>query len=376
MYRILRGTRRRQTALGGGGGGGRGFRSEAALDAIRCFIERGRETGGLNVALYNYPSFSGAYAALFASLFHSKLHLPFLPLPFSSVHPFKVEDFKLAGVKTCYLLDFVGPKDFSFELAHFFPCVIAFDHRQSTITRLSKMREKRSSNLDLQVDTTRSSARATFDYFSTKLHGNGGSQRLLDTEELERVTYLLRYLEDSDLCQWKLPDIKYFNAGIRDLRAKLNCIVNPHLFDQLLEIDTSALIAKGRSILISRQNEAGTLVKNPFRLCLGRGLYGECLAVRSDGHSNLSHEISLELSRRSSAAGLRSSLINRPIGAAVFMQRGIVKVCLRSFDSMTDTSEIAKVYGGGGKPSSSSFTLRMDDYNLWTSVNVPDTYDR
>lgn len=28
-------------------------------------------------------------------------------------------------------------------------------------------------------------------------------------------------------------------------------------------------------------------------------------AVRSDGHSNLSHEISLELSRRSSAAGLR-----------------------------------------------------------------------
>lgn len=54
----------------------------------------------------------------------------------------------------------------------FLHSVIAFDHRQSTITRISKMREKRSSNLDLQVDTTRSSARATFDYFSTKLHGN------------------------------------------------------------------------------------------------------------------------------------------------------------------------------------------------------------
>ncbi|KAF3330555.1 hypothetical protein FCM35_KLT03909 [Carex littledalei] len=362
MYRILGGTRRRQTPLGGG----RGFRSEAALDAIRCFVERGRETGGLNVALYNYPSFSGAYAALFASLFHAKLHLPFLPLPFSSVHPFKVEDFKLADVRTCYLLDFIGPKDFSFELSQFIPCVIAFDHRQSTITRISKMREKLSSNVDLQVDTTRSSARATFDYFSTKLLVNGGSQRLLNTEDLERVTFLLRYLEDSDLCQWKLPDIKYFNAGIKDLRAKLNCIVNPHLFYQLLEIDTSALIAKGRSILISRQNEAGTLVKNAFKIRLGRGLYGECLAVRSDGNSNLSHEISLELSRRSSAAGLR------PIGAAVFMQRGIIKVCLRSFDNTADTSEIAKVYGGGGKPSSSSFTLRMDEYNLWTA-NVPES---
>ncbi|KAF8641944.1 hypothetical protein HU200_067658 [Digitaria exilis] len=43
---------------------------------------------------------------------------------------------------------------------------------------------------------------------------------------------------------------------------------------------------------------------------------------------------------------------HRPIGAVVFMQRGILKA-----------------YGGGGKPSSSSFALRMDEFNTWTSVN-------
>ncbi|KAJ4819402.1 N utilization substance protein B [Rhynchospora pubera] len=368
MYRILVGIRRRrrgQAAVGGG----KGFRSEAALDAIRCFVEKGREQGDqLHVALYNYPSISGAYAALFASLFHSKLRLPFLPLPFSSFHPFKGEDFKLADVKTCYLLDFIGPKDFSLELSKFIPRVIAFDHHQRTAIRISKMKEKLPSNLDLQVDSTRCSARAAFDYFSAELIGNGDSQGLLNLGELERVKYFLRYIEDSDLCHRKLHDIKYFNAGIKDLHAKLNCIVNPHLFDQLLEIDASSLIAKGRSVLVSRENAANTFIKNPFKIHLGRGLYGECLAVRSDGNSNLSHEISLELSRRSSASGLR------PIGAAVFMQRGNVKVCLRSFDNMTDTSEIARVYGGGGKPSSSSFTLRMDEYNLWTSVNVPDSF--
>uniref|UniRef100_A0A804MSE9 Uncharacterized protein n=1 Tax=Zea mays TaxID=4577 RepID=A0A804MSE9_MAIZE len=83
--------------------------------------------------------------------------------------------------------------------------------------------------------------------------------------------------------------------------------------------------------------------------------------ARADGQTQLSHEIALELSQRSAAAGLR------PIGAVVFMQRGVLKVCLRTTDSTVNTSEIAKAYGGGGKRSSSSFTLRMDEFNIWTS---------
>lgn len=34
----------------------------------------------------------------------------------------------------------------------------------------------------------------------------------------------------------------------------------------------------------------------------------------------------------------------RPIGAVVYMQRNNLKMCLRSTDSATDTSEIAKVW--------------------------------
>jgi hypothetical protein len=44
---------------------------------------------------------------------------------------------------------------------------------------------------------------------------------------------MLRYIEDCDLSQWKLPDIKFFIAGIKDLHSKLNYVVNPHLFDQV-----------------------------------------------------------------------------------------------------------------------------------------------
>lgn len=60
----------------------------------------------------------------------------------------------------------------------------------------------------------------------------------------------------------------------------------------------------------------------------------------------------------------------KPIGAVVYMLRNDLKMCLRSIDSATDTSEVAKAYGGGGSPSSSSFIIRMDEYNQWLSVNA------
>nr|CAB3489205.1 unnamed protein product [Digitaria exilis] len=170
----------------------RAFRSEAALEAIHSHSlpskaaatlsssDADDQAGPASLALYNYPTFAGAYAALAARLFHQRVRRRLLVLPFSSVEPFRAEDFEGAGFQTCYLLDFIGPKKFAFELSKFVP---------------------------------------------------------------------------------------------------------------------------------------------------------------------------------------------RPIGAVVFMQRGILKVCLRTTDSTTNTAEIAKAYGGGGKPSSSSFALRMDEFNTWTSVN-------
>ena len=88
------------------------------------------------------------------------------------------------------------------------------------------------------------------------------------------------------------------------------------------------------------------------------------------------------------------------------MQQNNLKMCLKSTDCAIDTFEVAKVcintkqswfflfiylllnvgylrlivskfslhinvkaYGGGGSPSSSSFIIRMDEYNQWISVN-------
>ncbi|PVH33656.1 hypothetical protein PAHAL_8G040500 [Panicum hallii] len=354
----------------------RAFRSEAALEAIRWHSLQSRagapssgagdEAGPASLAIYNYPTFAGAYGALAARRFHQRVRRRLLVLPFSSVEPFRAGDFEDAGFQTCYLLDFIGPKKFAFELSQCVPSVIAFDHRQSTLARIPKLGQC-PSNVELHIDTSKSSVRSVFDYFSKKLAGTKYESRICENlfglEDEERVSNILEYIEDADLRRWQLPNTKEFQTALRDERAKLNCVTNPHVFEQLLQLDVGDLLTRGKSVAHDRVQAAGEFIQMPFKIQLGRGLYGECLAIRADGNSKLSHEIGLELSRRSAAAGLR------PIGAVVFMQRGILKVCLRTTDSTTNTANIAKAYGGGGKPSSSSFALRMDEFNTWTSVN-------
>ncbi|KAB1993770.1 hypothetical protein ES319_D13G053800v1 [Gossypium barbadense] len=296
----------------------RTFRSNAALEAIATAAEEKVRT----VALYNYPSFSGAISALFAHLYHSRLNLPCLILPSSSVEPLRVEDFCVEGegLDTCYLLDFIGPKGFASKLSQQAMCeVIAFDHRKPALTQIDCCGDPR---VTFNVNLAKSSSAAVYEYFSNKLVSmmfpDVGAANLLNSEDQVRLEKVLKYIEDADLRRWSLPEIKAFTIGLSEWRSKLNCITNPYMYEQ---------------------------------------------GVRADGNSDLSDEIGKQLSLKSAKAGLR------PIGAVICynFRRKNLKMCLRSTDTATDTSEVAKAYGGGGCPSSSSFIIRMDEYNQWRS---------
>lgn len=339
----------------------REFRSDAALEAI----SKANEEKTPIAVLYNYPSFSGAFSALFAHLFHSRLNLPCLILPFSSVEPFRVEDFRIEGLERCYLLDFIGPRGFASTLSRQSNCqVICFDHRKSVLSRVQS-KEDCGEKVSFSVDVEKSSSTSVYEYFSKKiLDNNGGVEGLLKAEDQDRVEMVLKYIEDMDLRRRSLPDIRAFNVGIGEWRSKFNYVTNPYMFEELLEISPVDIIEKGNSYISSRWTAASKLMDKVFKVRLGQGVYGECLGVRADGNSHLSDEIGKELSVKSAAAGLR------PIGAVVYMLRNDLKMCLRSIDSATDTSEVAKAYGGGGSPSSSSFIIRMDEYNQWLSVNA------
>ncbi|KAG8368542.1 hypothetical protein BUALT_Bualt15G0056400 [Buddleja alternifolia] len=243
--------------------------------------------------------------------------------------------------------------------------VIGFDHRKSVLPRLSS-REVSDTNLTFHVNVEKSSSTAAYEYFSAQVLesrcDDDDTMSLLNHEDQERVEMILKYIEDGDLRKYNLPDIKAFNIGLREWRAKFNCITNSCMYQQLMEICSLDLITKGNKYLSYRDTDANKLVHKVFRVRLGRGFYGECPGVRADATPDLSDEIGKELSQRSAAAGLR------PIGAVIYMQRNNLKMCLRTTDSSTDTSEVAKAYGGGGSPSSSSFIIRMDEYNEWLSM--------
>ncbi|XP_009790408.1 uncharacterized protein LOC107780419 isoform X1 [Nicotiana tabacum] len=340
------------------------FRSQAAFKALA----KASEDKIPNLILYNYPSFSGAFAALFAHLYHSRLNLPYLVLPFSSVEPFRVEDLCIDGLQNCYFLDFVGPKGFAVELARRTSCqIVGFDHRKSALLELP-LNQSSDGSLAFHVNLEKSSSIAVYEHFSSRLSEVGSNKEgdavsLLNYTFQDQVKNVLKYIEDGDLCRWSLPDITAFGIGISQWRSKLNCITNPHMYEQLMGITTGDLIANGNSHISKRLAAAQKLLDKFFKIRLGRGLYGECLGIRADGNSDLSDEIGKELSKKSALAGLR------PIGAVIYLQRKNLKMCLRTVDAATDTSEVAKAYGGGGSPSSSSFIIRMDEYNQWLAVH-------
>ncbi|XP_041011698.1 uncharacterized protein LOC121255440 isoform X2 [Juglans microcarpa x Juglans regia] len=242
--------------------------------------------------------------------------------------------------------------------------IIGFDHRKSVLAQIPPA-EDHPDNLTFHIDFEKSSSRAVYDYFSDKLTDmkftNGLVASLLDPKDQDRVEIILKLIEDGDLRRWSLADIRAFNIGLREWRSRLNCITNPYVYEQLLELSSNDLITKGNSYISSLHTAAHKSLGNIFKVRLGRGLYGVCLGVKVDQNSNLIDEIGKQLSIKSAAAGLR------PIGAIVYMQRKNLKMCLRSTDIDIDTSEVAKAYGGGGSPSSSSFIIRMDEYNQWLS---------
>ncbi|KAJ8768933.1 hypothetical protein K2173_023928 [Erythroxylum novogranatense] len=344
------------------GDGAREFRSDPSLELMAS----AREEKTATLVLYIYPSFSGAFSALFAHLFHLRCRIPSLIMPFSSVEPLRVEDFRMRGLERCYLLDFLGSPGFASTISLQSKCeVIGFDHRKSTLKMFSSI-EDLPEKVKFFVDVERSSSNVVYEHFTSKLvnlkSGSRKADQLLDLKNRDSVEMVLKYIEDVDLRRWSLPDTRAFNVGLSEKRTTLNCITNPHFYGELLAMNAIDLISKGKSYISSREDGASKLLDKVFKVRLRRGFYGECLGVRADGHSYLSDEIGKQLSIKSSTAGLR------PIGAVVYWQRNNLKICLRTIDSATDTSEVAKAYGGGGSSSSSSFIIRMDEYNQWLSA--------
>ncbi|XP_047337549.1 pentatricopeptide repeat-containing protein At4g33990 isoform X2 [Impatiens glandulifera] len=129
---------------------------------------------------------------------------------------------------------------------------------------------------------------------------------------------------------------------------------------QLLEMNCIDLVSKGDSHINNHHNAAKQLLNKVFKIRLGRGNYGECLASRADGNSKFSDEMCQELSIRSVAAGLRllpSRKLKRFPGGSLIHQssRGL---CYSSMNSAQISSN-----GNGNKKNEIDFELLFNRCN-------------
>ncbi|KAJ8764411.1 hypothetical protein K2173_006151 [Erythroxylum novogranatense] len=158
-------------------------------------MEKTREEKNSTLVLYNYPSFSGAFSALFAHR---------------------------------VILDFLGSLGFTSAISRQSKCkVIGFDHRKSTLKMVSSI-EDLPEKVKVFVDVERSNCSVMYEHFTSKLVNlKSGS-----------VSYI-----------WSLPDITTFNVGLNEKRTMVNCFTNMHFYGELLAMNAIDLISKGKSYI-------------------------------------------------------------------------------------------------------------------------------
>ncbi|XP_054778594.1 uncharacterized protein LOC129286636 isoform X2 [Prosopis cineraria] len=314
--------------------------------------------------LYHYPCPDGAFAALAAHLYFKATSLPALFFPNTVYRPLRVEDLPLHEISDLYLLDFVGPLDLFRKSPPKLERSVILDHHKTALENLGS-ESLVDENVIKVIDMERSGATIAFDYFKEKLlssRADAKHQPVL--KQFEGVRKLYDYIEDGDLWRWKLQNSKAFSSGLKDLDIEFDARLNPSLFDQLLLLDVDSVISQGMVSLSRKQKLIDACLSRSYRIALGGGAYGSCLAINADAAlSELRSELGNQLACKSQNLKLRA------IGAVVYKvpelgNDNMLKISLRSLGN-EDTTPISQEFGGGGHRNASSFMLSSEQFEQW-----------
>ncbi|GAB2217254.1 hypothetical protein Droror1_Dr00000426 [Drosera rotundifolia] len=338
----------------------------ASISACRLILSMSMtDTTKKNVAvLYHYPCPDGAFAALAAHLYFSATSSPVMFFPNRVYDPVKTEHLPLDEIEEAYLLDFVGPSGFIQDLAAKVEQVVLLDHHKTALEMLSNEEEpSRIKNVIKVLDMDRSGATIAHDFFKQKLceliPGSGDEAILA---EFDRLRKLFEYIEDGDLWKWRLENSKAFNSGLKDIGIEFDVGVNPAVFDQLRSLELKSVISEGTASLAKKQKLIDEALDQAFKISLGRGEYGHCLAAYADSIPELRSDLGHQLACKSRSLDLLG------IGAVVYKvpelgNDEVLKVSLRSDDE--DTTAISQRFGGGGHRCASSFMLSLPEFETW-----------
>ncbi|KAL5721802.1 hypothetical protein ACHQM5_005400 [Ranunculus cassubicifolius] len=316
--------------------------------------------------LYHYPCPDGVFAALAAHLYFSATSQPVMFFPNTVYNPIKPEDLPIDDIQDVYLLDFVGPSGFVPKISSLVNSVIILDHHKTALEMFSTNTHI-GENVTKIIDIERSGATIAYDYFKKKYREEGFGSELVSMDKLVKVEQLYKYIEDGDLWRWALPNSKAFSSGMKDLNHEFSVRSNPAIFDQLLALDPQSVINQGIQSLSHKQKLIDEVLNQSYKIALGKGEFGHCLAVDADSVSELRSELGHQLAIKSHDQSLRG------IGAVVYRvpeleSKDMLKISLRSVES-EDTTPISEAFRGGGHQHASSFMLSCAEFQEWKVRN-------
>jgi oligoribonuclease NrnB/cAMP/cGMP phosphodiesterase (DHH superfamily) len=219
-----------------------------------------------------------------------------------------------------YILDFSYPRDVMVDINARAGKVVVLDHHKTA--------EKECKGLDFcTFDMTKSGAMLTWEY----LVGEGYLPDIPGTRL--NPNFIVQYVQDRDLWEWKLPDSKEVNAALRSYRYSIED------WDKLIHTSKEWLISEGRALLRYRSQMVETHVNRAKEIELaGHKILAVCCTT------DIVSEVAGELAK------------NRDFGVCYFDIPGYRVYSLRSRGDF-DVAEFAKKFGGGGHKGAAGFRL-------------------
>ncbi len=250
-----------------------------------------------------------------------------------------------------YLVDFSYKRDVMYDLGKLVHHIYVLDHHRTAEKELSQLEL---TNASIFFDVERSGAMMVFDFVqcmeSGTIHQLTGMSELVGTLPLlgsvpQTVPFLVRYVQDRDLWQFKLHKSKEINAYLSSIPFDLK-----DWAAMLVSMDRrkvrGSMITEGEAILRFQQMQVNKAVGRAVEIHFPVQPGGDSGTVSRIVNTTVNHsEVGVELCIR----------YDVPFAVTWFHRSdGKFQYSLRSCTGY-DVSEIAKAYGGGGHLAAAGF---------------------
>ena len=157
----------------------------------------------------------------------------------------------------------------------------------------------------------------------------------------EPLPELLRYVEDQDLRNWRLPDSDAVNAAIASYPREFA------VWDRLAAEPIESLVEQGRPILRANRMEVERRLEHARPVALGTRRIEAVNA--STNRSQIGHELA------------ERALYGEPWGLVYRVEGAEVFATLYSIGDL-DVSRVALEFGGGGHRNAAGFRVSLEDW--------------